>query len=156
MTKTKTFYTVNEQGEYEPVSYWDHQLMDSFPVGKSMLVTVQHNCTSRRVCVDPDFVALQAAAQHLHMSNRLNNILKTALKGRPDSAVLTEHQKDLLAQLHDSGIDRWLYPSIADSAEQVLQMIVDAAKPTVQVSWVQEAAVQYRAAVALTLEQTQE
>jgi hypothetical protein len=153
MTEQTVFYTRNEQGEYQPVSYWDSQLMDAFPVGKSMLVTVSRNCTARRECVDPDFVALQAAAQHLQIRNQLGKILQTALKGRPDSAVLTDHQKELLGQLRTSGIDRWLYPSIADSAERILQLIIDAAKPAVQVPWVQEAAEQYRAAVALTMQQ---
>lgn len=147
----ETFYRRNEQGEYIPVSYYESNILDAVKIGSAMLYTVQKNGFVRRECVEPDFVALQAAAQHLQ--DRIASILYHAMSAKPKKTTLTQYQQDLLDQLIASGIRDFWFPSMGEAADNVLKEIVDAAKPAVQVPWVKEAAEQYRAALALTMKE---
>lgn len=151
------FYKKNKDGEFEEVSVYDDDLIDAYPVGTSVLVSVDKNCTSRKYKVDPDYIALSAAAQHL--SSRLSSILLDELSGRAernDNAQLTPHQQDLINQLKSSGIGRYWFPSYAEVAEKILQVLIDAAKPATQVPWVKETAEQYRAAMILAMNENNE
>lgn len=147
---TETYYKKNSSGEYEPVSQYESNLLDSVAIGSSMLITVQKNCTIRRQCVDADYVALQAAAQHL--SDQLAAIMSRSLMSRPTQKKLTQQQQDLFEQLKQSGIAEFWFPSMGQIVDELLNEIVQAAKPAVNIPWVQEAAEQYRAALALALD----
>lgn len=148
---TETYYRLNDRGEYEPVSYYDSNVLDAVAVGSAVLYTVEKNCTTRRQCVEPDFVALQAAAQSLQ--DQLASILYYAMCAKPKNTTLTPHQQDLMDQLTASGIRDFWFPSMGEAADNILKAIVDAAKPAVQVPWVQEAAEQYRASLAMTMKE---
>lgn len=148
------YYKKNDDGTFEAVSMYDSQLMDAIRLGSSVLITVNKNFTSRTYNIDPDFIALSAAAEHL--KNQLSSIIHDVLCGKPaptDKKQPTPRQQELFDQLKAAGICQYWFPSYQEVAEKFLQAIVDAAKPATQVPWVQETAEQYRAAMILAMKE---
>jgi hypothetical protein len=149
MNRTE-FYIKNSDGEFELARLYDHQILDSFPVG-STLVTVSGNAQSRTYNVEPDYIALAAAAQSI--KDQLSKILIEAMspKHRDAKQELTNEQKELWDQLRQTNIGGFWFPSAYTAAEEVLNKIIEAAQPAVNIPWVQYAAEQYRTAMALAL-----
>jgi hypothetical protein len=149
MNRTE-FYIKNSDGEFELARLYDDQILDAWPVG-STLVTVSGNAQSRTYNVEPDYIALAAAAQYLR--DQLSKILIEAMSPKHQDAKqeLTDEQKELWDQLRQTNIGGFWFPSAYTAAEEVLNKIIEAAKPAVNIPWVQDAAEQYRTAMALAL-----
>lgn len=59
---TDATYYIKEGRKYKPVSYYDSQVMDGFPVG-SHIVMVYKGGSSRRYNIDPNYAAMIAAGR---------------------------------------------------------------------------------------------
>lgn len=153
MNSTEVYYIKNSNGEFEPVRAYD-VVFDSLPIG-SHLITIDKNGTSRTYHVNPDFIALRAAAEAI--KNRLAAVVMKSVELRANySESLTEYQKKLIEELKESGINSFYWPSSQDIADNLLSILIEKSKAASQVPWVAELEEQYRAAVALTLNEKNE
>lgn len=153
MNNTEVYYIKNSNGEFEPVRAYD-VVFDSLPIG-SHLITIDKNGTSWTYHVDPDFIALRAAAEAI--KNRLAAVVMKSIQLRANhSESLTEHQEKLMEELKESGINSAFWPSAHEIADNLLAILIEKSKAASQVPWVAELEEQYRAAVALTLNEKNE
>ena len=76
---SETFYKKLSNGRYEAVRIEDNNLLDSLPLGYHLVHITSHT-RSRRYNVNPDFIALSAAAHSIEnslaqiISNKSSNI----------------------------------------------------------------------------------
>ena len=149
------FYRRKDNGRYEAVRQWDPVLQDSFPLGTTVVVA-HKNAQLRRYNQSPDYLALIAAA--LSVEDQLAQIVSRSSSWQrwyPEYAVsnLLPDEKIVFDRMVASGaLDRLVGPSAQEIAAKILQVLVNAAKPAVDIPWVQELASQYQAAVLLTIQ----
>jgi hypothetical protein len=152
---SETFYRRKTNGRYEAVRQWDPVLQGSFPLGTTVVVA-HKDVQLRRYNQSPDYLALTAAA--LSVEDRLARIISKCSSWKrwyPEHVVpgLSAADQALYARILESGaLGRLVGPSAQEIAEQILQVLVDTAKPVVDIPWVQELALQYQAAVLLTIQ----
>ena len=144
----KTVYYQKQKGRYIPVSEYDPCWLDSRAYG-TYITHVERGVSSTQRAVDPDFLALEAAA--LVLKDQLPAIVLAANELRPSTTPITERQRELWQQLVDTGFTTVYYPSAYQVAEQFLQAIVNQAKQTVsENACVRDLQEQYQMALALT------
>ena len=142
MSEVETYY-VKRGRRYQPVSYYDQQLMqDGFPEG-CHLVRVQGNSTQRKYQVEPDRAALTAAmieAQD-YLCQQLVAVSAPELdRHRPITPEL-ERDWEQLVQRHGDELRRITYPSAWDMSQRVIETMGQRAAdgawrhPTVQSAW---------------------
>ena len=152
---SETFYRRKDNGRYEAIRQWDPALQNSFPLGTTVVV-VHKDVQLRRYNQSPDYLALTAAA--LSVEDQLARIVSRCSNWRrwyPEQAVneLLPDEKIVFDRMMASGAQaRIVGPSAQEIAEKILQVLVDVAKPAVDIPWVQELALQYQAAVLLTIQ----
>lgn len=145
----KKFY--EKQGrKYVEVGEYDSDLMDSFPIGATLVVR-EKGCTSRKYNVEPAFVELLAAATI--MGDELSQLIYKASEARPERSPITEEQRDAwqhLAKVMDKDLFMLQYGSCRDIAEKVLQKLQERAEGASANPLVVDARQSYITAVALT------
>lgn len=92
----KDTYYVKEGRKYKPVSYYDSQVMDGFPVG-THIVMVYPGGSSRRYSIDPDHAAMIAAGRVAE--DAICRAINEAAELRPKQAILTLGQRRAWAKL---------------------------------------------------------
>jgi hypothetical protein len=150
----KIFYEKLPNGRYKAVREYDGELMDSLPLGYH-LIHVKNGGCSRRVNVNPDFIALSAAA------NSIEEILAKIIRAQSETLArvddYTEKQKMVLkevqSRLLEVGIHRLYYPSTQEVAEKVLKEITKLAETTSHLPAVKDIEDKYKMVLALAYEQ---
>ena len=142
MDQVETYY-VKRGRRYQPVSYYDQQLMaDGFPEG-CHLVRVQGNSTQRRYHVEPDRARLTAAM--IEAQDYLcQQLVKVSTPGPDRTRPITpELQRDWaqLVERHGDDLRVLSYPSAWDMSQRVIETMGQKAAggawrhPTVQSAW---------------------
>lgn len=95
------------------------------------LVGVQPGSVTMRQCVYPDKAALQAAAHELQ--DQLINIIRKASEAKINKVPLTEQLKkdwEWLISKHGEELSTLCYPSFAQNAEDIVNVILNKANET--------------------------
>lgn len=142
------YYRKNADGSLELIAQEDMYQNHRFPVGHT-LVTVEKNSTQYQYSVNPDTVALVAAAQSLQ--SQLTTLLMEAAQPR-QMYKYTPEQLAAWQQLKETGIEQLWFPSPYVIAQQFLNSLVAQAASVTHLPWVQEAQERYQQALALALE----
>lgn len=146
--KPVEYYRKNDDGTLELIAQEDMYQRDRFPPGHT-LITVEKNSTQYQYSVNPDTLALKAAAQSL--KPQLTELLYKANQASP-RAQYTPEQLEAWRRLQATGIDRVWMPSADEVAEKFLEALIARAQPATQLPWVQEAHARYEQALALALQ----
>ena len=148
--KPVEYYRKNADGTLELIAQEDLYQNRSFPVGHT-LVTVKKNSTQYRYQVNPDTVALVAAAESL--KSQLADMLYQASQSRLDlKQKYTPEQMAAWRHLQASGVERLWSPSSQEVADRFLEALCDRAHAATQLPWVQDAQERYQQALALSLQ----
>lgn len=148
--KPVEYYRKNPDGTLELIAQEDMYQNTRFPVGHT-LVTVEKNSTQYRYHVNPDLLALKAAAMSL--KPQLCEMLYEA--NQPNPNIKIEYTPEQLAawrQLEATGIHRLWMPCADEIAERFLDAVIAHAQCATKLPWVQEAQERYEQALALALQ----
>ena len=144
----KTVYYQKQKGRYVPVREYDPDWLESRAYG-TYITHVKQGARSTQRAVEPDFLALEAAA--LALKDQLADIALKASELRPSQVILTDRQRELWQQLVETGFTTVHYPAAYDVADQILKTITQAAQKTISENvCVRDLQEQYRAALILT------
>lgn len=146
------FYT--KQGrKYVPVSYYDHEVMESIPLGATLIVK-NNNCMSRRSRIDPAYAPMLAVG--IAMQDSMAKVISLESEARPQSTLLTEEQRKDWAEFirkHGEEFRTLMYPGAYDSIQAGLQFLSQKVAAAHENPAAKEAWEHYKFTVALTLKQ---
>lgn len=114
----KTVFYKKQGRRYVPVSEYDSEYHDSFPVGDH-LVSVRSGCTSRRFNIDPALAPLIAAG--IYAEDAMARAVSKASEMRPQKTPITEGQRkawNKLAKEFGDDLAALMIPSAREIAEE--------------------------------------
>lgn len=110
-------YYIKKGRRYVPVSYYDSDVMNGYPVG-THLITVIPGGQSRKYNIDPAFAPMIAAAEFAR--NKMCDALVKASEGNSTRPPLTPKQKAAIEQLKLAFGDELFYIQYPSANECVL------------------------------------
>ena len=122
-------------------------LSHNIPVGHT-LISVNKNGQSRKYHVEPDTVALLAAA--VDLSTQLAKLLAEA--GHPLTRNYTPEQLELFSQLKETGVNSLWFPSYHDTAERFMEILIKHVESVYDSTWIKDTREKYLSAITLSLE----
>lgn len=139
-------YKKNPDGTFEPVGIMGESIpeYDLVPIGCHITI-VSPNEKFTRYQINPDFVALQAAA--IKCETYLAKLLIESSRCDPPASLSPEAVKAVRDLLGSAYLN---FPSAADVAQRFLEHLQNVYIQTHENSWVRDLAEQYKTAILLT------
>lgn len=117
-----TIYKKDANGNYVPISWYDPEICDGFPIG-SHVVVKKEGSAMRRYRIDPMYAPMLAVA--MESQDELASVLVDVSKARHDRDELTEEQKEAWEQMRKAfdGLPYIAYPSNYDIIEKWMDVL---------------------------------
>jgi len=119
----EVFYKKNEHGEFEPISVYDSELLDSLTYG-AHLIRVSPGSRSRKYNVDPDRVAIVAALEYA--ADAIASSIVESSEASPTQTPVTQMQKeawDNMKEAFDDEMAGIQFPSAHEIIRDVLSTL---------------------------------
>lgn len=118
----ETYYRLDENGDYQPVSYYDSNFMDAMPVGNH-LISVYPGGSCGKYNVNPDHVAVLAALRQCrHLAA---DILLQAQQLRPSNPAVTKEQREAWQRMLDAFPEdtHGIRPSCQEAVDKMVEYL---------------------------------